>query len=449
MSKSKKIVLAVLAVILTAVIALVVVNGNRRRQRANAYAEARALYHAGEFEAAAEAYDKLGDTSEARQCRQEIVVRQIQALLAKGQCDEALKLLESKDLGSQKREEFVLKIAKQMADQGDAVSAAKLVNDERAGDTRLRLSYEQLGEEQTFQAYLEEGRVAMAETSLERVEKLNASTHAKTDGELEALRAAYEEARAAADEASKREKAEAYLAEGNFKWAFDTYEALADIEGMSTAVEALLEQEGLISDTGRMNSAQAMLESLLKDGGEASLALAKRLAEGIAAECRARIDAGERSDPHFNLQRLKKWAPSLWNEDWQALMDGCTEPMPAESFIYRDTGLKVGPDSTGGTATITANNRTARGMLLKLLAIDGRSVADSDSITVFVCPVGRYTFTIRAGTYTVSVQTGFNWFGDEEGLGFWAQRENVKVMNGAKTIEQGERLEGSYSITVG
>ncbi len=449
MSKSKKIVLAVLAVILAAIIALVVVRVIHDRQRANAYAEARSLYNAGEYAKAAALYKQLGDVNEAWHCRQEIVVRQIQALLEEGRLDEALALLDSKDLGSQKREEFALAIAERMADRGDAVSAAKLVNDERAGDTRLRLSYEQLGEEQSFWAYMEEGSYAMAETCLERVEKLNASTHAKTDEELEALRAAYEEAKAAADEASKREKAEAYLAEGDYKWAFDIYEALADTEGMSAVVEALLKPEGLTSDTGRMNNAQALLESLLEDGDDAALALAQRLAEGIASECRARIDAGERSDPHFNLQRLEKWAPSLWNEDWQALMDGCTEPMPAQSFVYRDTGLIAGPDSAGGTATITAVNRTSRGMLLELLSLDERSVADSDRITVFVCPVGQYTFTIRAGTYTVSFRTGVNWFGDEEGLGRWAQTENVKVMNGAKTIEQGSRLEGSYSITVG
>lgn len=395
MSKSARIVLCLLIVILAGLATFAAVNEVRSRQREKAYSEARALYQAGRYEAAAEAYVRLRDDGWVKRCGQALTDERAQALLETGKTREALELLKQENPGS---------------------------------------------------ALLPECEQAVEEAPL----------------------------------AELRGEAEAALADGRYKSAFDRYETLSDEEGMRTALDAL-EDAGAYSAAfpravrmGDMSRAAGLLDMLSEPGDlvsnqgslvfgdtlsklmelddDAAKAAAQKLAECVVGECQTRISEGERSVPWYALSELCRRAGALWTEEWERLMNSCPEDMPVQNGILRDTGLETGAGDSRGTATITACNKSRRSTMLKLTRletsdaddINSRSAPTGDCVAVFILPGGEYTFTILAGDYLVSAYVGDNWFGEAEGFGVLANWQGDSVANGGT----GNYLEGEYTLTV-
>lgn len=541
MSRGGKIALFALAIMLAAIIALVAVNESRSRRRQQAYADAKALYVAGQFEQAAELYAELNDEAWLRNCDRGIAERDAQALYDGGEPDEALSLLRERAPESALRAELAEAYAAALIEADNCAEAlAVLQGDapESENVARCERILAQIEEEQAFQKSVTESAWEAAAASLDRIEAMNGETGRLTGKALEIMRyiakgdygswcvadgllsssndgsvrrimaqlwaangyydkafAEYEALgdedgmramldamtekgdhgmslfnayRALGDGDGMRSEAERMLADGDYERAYEAYETLEDEAGKRKVIDAQAaaggiaralnklislgdyEQAGALLDrvpaegsllSGRALACKDRLAALLESGDEAATALASRLADKVVEECRALFDAGKRVDPYYALEALRQCAGALWTEDWEALMDGCLEPMPEESFVIRDHSAQARPGDDGGTATITVYNESGGPRIICLFQ-------DQDHNIYVYVRSGMYSFTVRAGEYSASVWRGEHWFGDREGFGPDYTSTDVVVVDGTTGFTQGDYLKGSYSLTL-
>ena len=261
-------------------------------------------------------------------------------------------------------------------------------------------------------------------------------------GEYERAYKAYE---VLDDTDGKRAVIDAEAAAGRLAQALDKAVATSDYEQADAVLARVPTDGSLLSEsasTSPLVCADA-LSTLAERGDDAALALAARIVDKVAGECRASIAQEKRCVPYYALGKVKDSAGALWTDELQALMDSCVEPMPEESFVVRDHGALARAGDPGGTATIHVYNESHRGLILCLM-----SKPDfSKSIFVYVTP-GMYDFTVKAGSYDGSVWKGDLWFGDGEGFGPQYTTTDVQVVDGLTGIRQDDYLEGSFSITV-
>ena len=446
MKKGVKIVIVLLVVALAVGVAATYIAKKAEERRIDrAYDEAWELYKAGRYEEASEIYKALGDWNRQEDCRRGIVDRQALELLEQGKPQEAFDLLKQENPKSDVREQVVLAVAADLAGQGDPEAAAKLLSDERAGDKQTRLTYDMMAAEQDLRSSLETDNIAHARTMLEKIEDISGRIDGgKTDAELQAMREEIDAAEQAKAEKKVRQAAEEALAEGNYQSAFDRYLELGDAEGMQAAVDTMLERNEAVSDWGNLEC-KNMFATLLAEKDDAANALAQKLAEGVVGECQALAESGKRSVAWRGLGDLELAAGALWTDEWQELMDGLEEPLPAQNKILSDEGLAVQSGDSGGQATITVINKKGRAAILEMTQVN---TSGNKHIAVYVRPASQYTFTIRSGKYLANVRLGLRWFGDEEGFGFGAESQRAEVNNGPNTPKQRDWLEGSYSITL-
>ena len=414
----------------------------------------------GRYEEALEVFLRFDDDnarSWVQTCRQGIADRDAKELLEAGRPAEALALLEREYPESSLMPEVLLARAKELTAQGEAGEALALLRG--APETREIRDYlplcELAAEEKRFASLLAEGRLEEAGSSLAAMEK----TGRMAAEQLAEYRREYALAVAAED-----------LRGGRYASAFNGYMDLSDDAGMAAVLDAMAAAgktdtafryaakmprpdisrldalfsrlaEGDLSLMDRPMGGLAckgvdlagLLSGLLAQGSGEADALAAKIAGLAAEECRGLIAEGEHAVPWYALDSLRQAAPALWTDELQALMDSCVSEPPANGVI-RDAGA-----SAASGATVTVYNQSSLGLIFSLWSEDR-------AIYVYVGPHSKYTFTVRAGKWSPSLCQGERWFG-KDGFGQRGWRD-VEVNNGTQTVKLGERLEGSYSITV-
>ncbi len=419
------------------------------------------LCRQGQYEESMAIFARFNDENAVywiTRCRQGIAERDARELMESGKPGEAVAILKQDHPESSLLPEAALAQAQELTAQGEPEAAKALLESvPETKDIKNYMPYCELAVEvKRFRTFLAAGSIQEAQSSYKTI----AGMKQATQEELEAYR--HELAKAKASDA---------LAKGEYDSAFEQYEFLEDDAGMAFALDAMeaageydsafqcaagmavpdiarldvlygrLSETGFspVTQSGTLEYGSAkidqLLSRLLKTESDDAKALAAKIMDSAAENCRALIAEGRPSAAWYALGSLSNAAGGLWTEEMQALMNSCTEEMP-ESGIFRDTGLKA---RTG--ATITVYNESKSGLLF------GLRQGMENSIYVFVRPRSHYTFTVKAGVYSPSVSTGPVWFG-KEGFGIKAAWSDVKVNNGVKTMKQGDRLEGSYSITV-
>ena len=511
MGISSKIALSVLLVLTVGLIAFAVTSEIQSRQREKTYAEAHALYKEGKFEEAAEIYSKLKDENWLRNCDRSIAERDAQALYDEGKLEEAVNLLRERSPESENLADWE-KLSTQIAEEQEfgMLSAEGAWEEAKACLDRITELNRDTGrlQDSALEAmrYITEGKYSgwrdadsrIGSGGNEYVKSILAEVFAangyyekavanyKEIGDEEGIRATlavmeskgehdmgtFKVFQMLGDEEGMRKEAEGMLASGLYDKAYEAYGILEDRDGMRAVIEAqassgktaqaldkminigdyeqaeyLLDhmpaESSLLSDNYSESSLVCgnSLSVLMERGDDAALELASRMVDQVAEECRASIAEEHRSTPYYALSEVKERAEALWTEELEALRRDCVREMPQISRIFRDTGLERKQGSLGANATVTVHNKSKRAFILSLWQIPDAC------IYVFVSP-GDYKFTVAAGNYEISVIWGDLWFGEKEGFGPRTTYTEVKVNNGMRTIEKGERLEGSYYLTV-
>ena len=237
---------------------------------------------------------------------------------------------------------------------------------------------------------------------------------------------------------------------GRYRDAFSCALKMGDLERADRMIREMPEEESVVSSAGDFTFGQE-LSDLMETGEDTEAALAEALVDKALKDCGSLIGDNRRSVAYIALGQIKESSAGLWTEEAQQLMDSCVTDPPAESRILRDSGITEIVDRSH-TATITAyNNNASRGMVLQLISNfgeDGLQEWGKEYIAVYVKPLSHFSFTIKAGEYDASVSTGMIWYGDREGYGFLANWTPAEVVNSMYSPEKGDRLEGSYSISV-
>lgn len=541
MKKGGKIALGALIAVAVGVIGLIAVNRVQADRRAKAWAEAKALYDAGQYEAASEAYDKLGDVIWLAKCGLAIAERDARALYDGGEPEAALALLRQDAPESELRAKLAEEYAVSLVEKEDYEAAlAVLRGDAPESESIARCEgiVAQIAEEQAFRTAALEGAWDDANASLDSIEALNAETGRLTDRDLEVMRyiaagdygkwcvargmsdnadhqrllaelfaadghysnafteyqalgdtdnaramlAALADAgehgqwlleayQSLGDEEGMRAEAAWMLENGKYEQAYEAYEALNDAEGMAATMEAdgdsgagfrLAVKAGDIQRAGELldrmleqnvplfdeNDRGGLLygeeiSNLLAMNSDGADALAQRLADGVVEGCRAMLAQRDNYEAWNALNGLHDSAEPLWTEDCETLRDSCVEPMPTESFVLRDKDALAQMNAGGGTATIHVYNESGRPLILGMVNLE-RGIG----VWAYVAP-GMYDFTVKSGRYSASVWRGDLWFGEKDAFGPDYRSTDVRVVNGRTGIAEGDRLEGSYSITVG
>ena len=430
------------------------------------------LYQQGQYEEAIELFSRFDDENAAawvRRCREGIADREAGALRDAGRLQEALELLNEENPDSGLLPDIALERAKQLVAQGEPEAALVIL--QSAPQTREIEMYlddcEKAADEKRFFSLLDEGRTG------EALALFNERRAELTDVQRAQWSEAYQKA-----EASKQ------LENGQLFSAFKRYEELSDEAGMAAVLDAMeaagdylmafrcvaetsapdparldvlfdrlpASDTALVSNTGQLENGNVyfgpLLGKLLAAEDGTAAALAEKIADRIVGECRARLDAGERCVPYSALGELEKWAGKLWTEELEALKDGCTEEMPENGVMRDPSGLQA---RSGATVTVQTGER---GVILTLNAlttpdpVSGRGEATGKALYVFVRPHSRFSFTVAAGWYSASALLGRVWFGESEGFGLLGTGESVRIDNSIYTQQLGERLEGSYSLTL-
>ena len=484
---SKKRIVLIAVVLAAAVFAgSRIVTAEREKRITQSRIEADRLYRDERYQEAADIYAKLGDEEKLEKCRARLAFEAAKAeareLLDAGKPEEALeRLKEYPELadpelpGHDLYREISESLAAGLLERGEAERALTLLRT-NAPDSDLLPGCEQAFDEQRFRSLLDAGDPDAAGERLAAIEKSNGDTHRLTDEQLGEMRSAY---RASVT----RREAEQHMAEGRFRLAFDRYEELEDADGMRSALDALEaagdfglafpravrmgdipradalfgrlaeDREALIDSSGGLKIGET-LSGVLKSEEDGAAELAGKMAGAVVEACRAMFREGKRSIPYYALEELKERAGGMWTEDDEALMAGCVET-PPKSGVLSDDGLSR-QSGAFSTATITAYNNSDSAAALLLMKANDEYGYDGERIVVLVQP-GKYTFTVEAGTYKSSLTTGKHWFGSKEIFGVRASFSEVVINNGMnnKPInptnewKTKNRLEGSYSITIG
>ena len=483
---SKKRIILIVVVLAAAVFAVSrIVTAEREKRITQSRIEADRLYRDERYQEAADIYAKLGDEEKLEKCRERLAFEAAKAeareLLDAGKPEEALERLKAypeladPELpGHDLYREISESLAAGLLERGEAEQALTLLGT-NAPDSPFLSSCEQAFDEQQFRALLDAGDPDGAGERLAAIEKSNDDTHRLTDEQLREMRSAYKSA-------VTRRDAEQHMAEGRFRLAFDKYEELEDADGMRSALDALeaagdfglafpravrmgdipradalferlAEDRGtLIDNIGGLTIGET-LSGVLKSKEDGAAELAGKMAGAVVETCRAMIAEGKRSIPYYALEELKERAGEIWTEDDEALMAGCLET-PPKSGILSDDGLSKGSGTSAATITVFNNSSSAAALLL--MRADDEYGYGGDRIVVLVQP-GKYTFTVEAGTYKSSLMTGKHWFGSKEVFGVRESVSEVVINNGmnnkptnpANEWKTKNRLEGSYSITIG
>lgn len=327
----------------------------------------------------------------------------------------------------------------------------------------------------------------------------NAISNYKELGDEDGIRATLEAMKASGDRGTgmfmayealgdtdgMRQEAEWMLSSGEYGRAYDAYETLGDEDGKRAVIDAqaaagqivealgrLIEIEdyeqadalldrfpaegSLLSDSGSGSGFACgdALDALLQRGDDAALALAARMVDKLAEECRAAIAQEKRCVPYYALGEVKARAESLWTDELEALQSDCPQPFPEASGILKQSWTAKSGDDGGGTASITVHNGK-KAAILRLNQVTKTDFVTSipstptgNYIAVYIRPNDRYTFELPGGYYDAYVMTGNEWFGEREGFGYRCASADVSIGYNPYNPQQGQRLEGSYSLSL-
>lgn len=389
MSKSGKIALAVLALVVAAIVAIVVVNTNKARQRERDYAEAKALYDAGEYEQASEIYAKLKDDAWLKNCDTGVAERDARALYDGGRPDEALALLRENAPESALRVELAEKYAAALIDAGDyeaALAALKADAPESENIPGCERIVAQVAEEEAFRKSALEGAWDDAGASVEKIAEMNAETGRLTDNQLESMECiakgdygswcvAQGLLRTSDDAFVRPILAEVLAADGHYSNAFNEYQALGDEERARSmlaamadagehgqwlfeAYQSLGDEDGMraeaawMLDSGKYEQAYAAYEALNDAGG---MAKAMEADGDSAAAFRLAVKAGDVPKASALLDQMLQQDTSLVYEE-------------GEGGLLYDSELR-GLLDMGGDEALALARRMADGIVERCRAL--------------------------------------------------------------------------------
>ena len=263
---------------------------------------------------------------------------------------------------------------------------------------------------------------------------------------------AYEAYETLKDEDGKRAVIGAQAAAGQIVQALKNLIAVGDYEQASALLDRIPAEGSLISGTGPGIVCADELSSLLEQSDGPAAALASGLVGTVVAECRGQIAKGLRCVPYYALCEVKSRAESLWTDEMEALRAGCPQEFPAASGILRESWAAKA-EAGGGQAAITVHNGKKAAVLhLRQMKtpdpLSDISIPTENFISVFIRPNDIWTFRVPAGYYSASVTMGDEWFGDRENFGLRVSSSDVRIGVNPYKPQQGQRLEGSYSLTL-
>ena len=263
---------------------------------------------------------------------------------------------------------------------------------------------------------------------------------------------AYEAYETLKDEDGKRAVIDAQAAAGQTVQALRKLIGLGDYEQAGTLLDRMPTDTSLLSGTGSGLACDDELSALMECGSDEAAALASKLVDRVVEECRALIGEGKRCVPYYALCEVKSRAKALWTDDMESLRASCPQEFPGTSGILRKSWTAKA-EAAKGEASITVHNGKKAAILhLSQLTdpdpFDESGTPTGNSISVFIRPNDRCTFRIPGGYYSAYVKMGDEWFGDQEGFGLRFSSSDVRIGTNPYKPQQGQRLEGSYSLTL-